>query len=887
MRQNVPLTAFNRGVISPHALARVDVQRVALSAEEQTNWMPKKLGPMSLRPGMGYVGSTRNNSVARYLPFVFAVDDTALVELIPGFARFWVNDALVTFPTVLTAITNGLFTTDLTSWTDADEAGCTSVWSSGSMSLTGDGTNQAIRYQLVAVDPVDYGVAHAISVKVTSGDCVVRIGSTLAGQEYVSDTSCKPGTTTLAFAPTGDFYVQVMNADAYPGLVDSVTIYAGVLEVSTPWTTEAHLRDIRVDQSGDVLFVACAGVRQQRIERRAGNGWGVVDYVTYDGPFLTINVTPTTLTPSALVGPATLTATRPVFKQQQVGALYSMTTQGQQVSANLIAQDTYTSHIRVFGTGASRAFTIVRSGVWVGTLTLQRSLGEPGLWEDTTTTYATNGTISFNDALDNQIVYYRIGFKTGGYTSGAAALAVTYANGTTTGAVRITGYTSPTIVTGNIVRALGSLEPTVEWAEGAWSNHRGFPSAVALHEGRLGWSGKSTAWLSVTDSFQSFDIDFEGDAGPIIRSLGSGPVDGIKWAVSVSRLVLGGGGAEHSVRSSSLDEPITPTNFNIKAYTSRGSANVDAVKVDENVMFVDRSGHRVYSLSPAPSGNHAATEESAMCPDIAMPSIVRMAVQRNPDTRLHCVRGDGKVAVLVRDPLEDVNAWVLVETDGLVEDVVVLPAAQQDDVYYVVQRVVNGTPVRYLEKWAHDASCVGGLANEQADSYIKITNFAPSATLTGLLHLKGKAVVCWADGKDLGTFTVSAAGEVALLAPVTQAMVGLTYRARFKSVKLAHAAQGGTALAQTKRVDHLALILANTHYLGLRHGRSFDELDDLPLVEDGEVTPADTVWESYDKESLEFNGAYSTDERLCLEAQAPRPCTVLAAIISIKTNDKL
>jgi hypothetical protein len=304
-------------------------------------------------------------------------------------------------------------------------------------------------------------------------------------------------------------------------------------------------------------------------------------------------------------------------------------------------------------------------------------------------------------------------------------------------------------------------------------------------------------------------------------------------------------------------------------------------------MFVDRSGHRVYALSPDQGGNHSATEATVMCPAVAKPSIVRMGAQRNPDTRLHCVRSDGKVAVLVYDQAEDVNAWMIVETDGVIEDVVTLPAAQQDETYYVVQRTINGAPVRYLEKWAHDDDCVGGLVNKQADAYKQITNFAPAATLTGLAHLKGESVVCWADGKDLGIFIVSTAGEITLPSPVTQAIVGLTYRARFKSVKLAHAAQGGTALTQTKRVDHLALILANTHYQGLRYGRDFDTLDDLPLVEDGAVTSADTVWEAYDAESIEFNGTYGTDERLCLEAQAPRPCTVLGAIISIKTNDKL
>ena len=75
------LLAFNRGVVSPLALGRVDIKRVAMSAEEQCNWMPRTLGPMSLRPGLGYLGNTKNNAAARFLPFVFSTDDVALVEL--------------------------------------------------------------------------------------------------------------------------------------------------------------------------------------------------------------------------------------------------------------------------------------------------------------------------------------------------------------------------------------------------------------------------------------------------------------------------------------------------------------------------------------------------------------------------------------------------------------------------------------------------------------------------------------------------------------------------------------------------------------------------------------------------------------------------------------
>ena len=144
----------------------------------------------------------------------------------------------------------------------------------------------------------------------------------------------------------------------------------------------------------------------------------------------------------------------------------------------------------------------------------------------------------------------------------------------------------------------------------------------------------------------------------------------------------------------------------------------------------------------------------------------------------------------------------------------------------------------------------------------------------------------WGNGVDLGTYTV-ASGAITLTTAVTEAIVGLSYTARFMSTKLAYAAQGGSALTQKKRIDHVGLVLRNTHYQGLRYGDSFTTLDDLPLVDAGKITPTDTVWDHYDYDSVEFNGTYDADSRLCLEASAPRPCTVLAAVLSMNTNEKL
>lgn len=887
-RQNIERLAFNRGVISPLALARVDVKRVALSAEEQTNWMPRVLGPMSLRPGFQFIGGSHLHQAARYLPFVFSVSDTALIELTPNLMRVLVNDVEITRPSTATsATTNGTFDTNLAGWTDLDEGTfASSVWASGGqLSLRGDGTLAAIREQAVSLVG---GGQHALRVVVTQGILLLRVGSTSGDDDYLQETPLEVGTHSLTFNPSGTFYVRLFNRDDYPTLVDSCAIETGggVLTIGTPWGAD-ELSKIRYVQSGDIIFLACEGIRPIKIERRSTTSWSVVDYAPTDGPFLVENLTSITMTSSGITDTITLTASKAYFRTTNVGTLIRLASNGQARDKALGAENVFSDPVRINGLTAERNLHIVTTGTWSATLTLQRSVGEPGDWIDVTT-YTTNQDVEYNDGYDNQIIYYRLGIKTGEYTSGAAAITLSYPYGSITGVVKLTSYISPTQFYGVVLSDLGAVSATTAWAEGAWSTRRGFPSAVAIHEGRLWWAGKDHLWGSASDAYYTFGEEPTGDSGTISRTIGIGPVDTINWLVSAEGLVMGGQGGEFVCRSSSLDEPLTPTNFKIKRGTTIGSAQLDPVIIDASVLFVDRSAGRLHELtSETFNASYAIKELTALTPEIGRPSIVRTAVQRKIDTRIHCVRSDGKVAVMIFDKIEEVNCWVLVETEGFVEDVVVLPSAgsEEDIVYYSVRRSIGGVTKRYLERWALTSECEGGTVNRQADSF-KHYNGVPTQNIGSLAHLEGEEVVVWADGVDQGTFVV-AFGSVVLNTTVSEAVVGLPYTARFKSTKLAYAAQGGSALTQRKRFDHLGLVLRNTHYQGLTYGDSFETLDDMPLVEHGQTTPPGTVWDEYDSDSFEINGTFDTDMRLCLQASAPRPCTVLAVVTSMSTNEKL
>ncbi|HAT2607134.1 TPA: hypothetical protein I8235_000043 [Kluyvera intermedia] len=895
-RANVPLQAFNRGIVSPLALARTDIERIALSAEIQTNWMPRTLGSMMLRPGTKFVGRTKNDSVSRFLKFVFSTTDTALIELTDGTMRVWVNDALVTRTAVSSVVTNGSFLTDLSGWTDADEADSSSVWSSDGMKLTGNGATSAIRYQQVTVAPGDMGKQHSLLVNINRGPVKIKVGTSHGDDSYISTTLLE-GSNSLTLTPSGNFFIQFSSAETYPVLVKSVSIQSsGVMEVSTPWRT-SDLPNIQYTQSGDVLFVGCEGFQQRRIERRDNNSWSVVSYTANDGPYNVINVTGTSIKPSATSGQITLTASSPIFHGDHVGALYRLESTGQTVNFIANGEGQWSGYIKVTGIDDSRKFTIQISNTdpltpWApGVITLQRSVSEPGAWTDVKTFTATT-TQTYDDDLNNNTIYYRIGVAAGDWSgsAGSVTLSLEYSGGSHTGTARIISVQSATQATAIVLTALGNTDATTNWYEGAWSPYRGYPSAVAIYEGRLWWAGSDRIYGSYSDAYDSFDDGLNtedlvaGDASGINRSIGSGPVATINWMLPLLRLMVGTDGCEASIQSSSYGEVVTPNNFHIKYPSTRGSNIAGAVVIDSRGVFIHRSGTRLYELAyTSDYYDYSSTDLTSLSPEILQPGVSRVDIQRLPDDRIHCVRTDGTVAVFITDPVEDMRCWVNVETDGLVEDVVTLPGGSgviEDRVYYVVNR--NGK--RCLERWAKESECIGGQLCKLADSHVSYSGSAISS-ISGLSHLEGKSVVAWADGKDIGTFTVSG-GSISLGGSYSSVVAGLAYKAKYKSTKLAYAAGMGTALTQRKRVDKVGLIMQNTHAQGLTYGPDFDRLDDLPREEGGAYVPDGHIWDSYDRDAIEFGGEWDTDSRICLEANAPRPVTVLAAIIGVYTHDK-
>jgi hypothetical protein len=1074
MRTNAPFLTWNRGLISPKSLGRVDVDRTRLSAETYTNFLPFTQGAMTIRPGTKYFGSSLNDTGAYFIEFVAATDDTALLEVTDGVMRYWLGsdshnleilerphvDTVINdtgwddestgggsinptsadqIPTMTGSTTDGVTISasdeTVAAWYAADDSLSTGWYGIGSVphTLTIDfgsgntkkvssytirstdnafflgstprdwtlesndvdtgagwttedtvtnetgwsvsekrtfdapGVNQRRYWRLnisavdggsnvtfneleligpsvessdlltlnahsigglakatktVVVDTGDQDVEHSLYVVVSNGRVTLRVGSSAGDDDYISETRLGSGYHNLAFTPSGNFYITFQSDKDINKIVTSCSIGdSGTVELISPWS-HADLDYIRFDQSADIIYVACDDVKTYKVERRGtGRSWSIVEYRPNDGPFFPAASSFAKLSIDANHGNATITSDIPFFTANHVGSLIRMRHEGQSGRWLLGAKDAKTDGIKVTGlsdtgkeTGTSeRTIIIDVTGTWSGTIAIERSVdGEDIGFKAISTNLGTptdTGTFSstITDQDDNLDVWYRARITS--YTSGVANVDITYPGGAKTGIARITEYASNTSATAEILRRFSDTGYSDNWQEGYWSNAQTYPSAVALHGGRLCFANGGNLFMSVSDDYEGFDDLIEGDAAPLIKTLGSGPVNNIHFLLSALRLIVGTSGAELSARSSSLDEPITPSTANIRVFSTQGSANLRAIRLDTKALFVQRSGQRVFvagfGLEGEALGDYQSQELTLLVPDLLNAGVVSVAIQRQPDTRLHCVLSDGTVGLMTYQPQEQVLCWTVWETtNGAVERAMVLPGIEEDAVYYHVRRTINGATKRFLEKWALLSEGIGDTGLSWiADCAVSYTDTGRTSTITGVSHLAGESVVVWADdtgqtsyGKDLSpdvngvqtTYVVdTGSGSVTLSENVHHAVMGLPYTADWKSSKLTFGAEAGTALSQIKRVAQMALVLYNTHNNGLFFGSDTGNLDALPRVIDGATVDDDKIHGTLDSVAIPFPGEYNTDARFVLRAKAPRPVTIIAATPSVQTNERV
>ena len=605
--------------------------------------------------------------------------------------------------------------------------------------------------------------------------------------------------STIAYVcEFGDQYIRFLK-DGSPLLDDD----GEILELASLYR-ESELDAIQFVQSADVMTLVHPDHPVMELKRLEFNHFTLTEKEFEYPPVLDPNLDDDhTITPSALTGEVTLTASKDTFTEENIGGFFQLihTRKSNEISKDF-KKDESSPAIEVFG-----YWTFTTHGTWSGNVTIQRSFDNGTTWADYRT-YSSekDSNTSTSGEEEQKGVLYRLQMRD--YTASSTGTLklcrclLVNPDFQTTGVVRITGVTDAKTATGTVVSKLGELEATTEWNEGAWSNRRGFPRTISYYEERMIFGGNAyrpqTVWGSKTNDWDNFLIGTLDDDG-IEFTIASDTVNTICWLCQHDALVIGTMDSEWTLSASDSSAALTPSNFQVKRQSVYGSKGIAAQMVGDTILFVQRGSRKVREfVFQWEKNGYSSPDMTVLADHITASGIKETALQQLPDSILWCVLNDGTVAALTYERDQQVIGWSRQNTPGKILSCCVLPDGEADKVYWAVRRgpqvcIEEMTPRGFAgveSSWFVD--CGVGITGDNIES------------ISGLEHLEGLKVQILADGAVQDPKTVQN-GSITLDFPASIVTVGLAYDSLLSPMPIEVELQNGQSVLRKKAIGSLRI----------------------------------------------------------------------------------
>ncbi|WP_440482936.1 hypothetical protein [Serratia marcescens] len=337
-----------------------------------------------------------------------------------------------------------------------------------------------------------------------------------------------------------------------------------------------------------------------------------------------------------------------------------------------------------------------------------------------------------------------------------------------------------------------------------WTDALGYPGAVTLYQQRLVLAGSprypQTIWFSETGVYLSFELGTNDDKA-ISFTLSSDQLNPIVHLAQMNTLIALTYGGEFTITAGN-DAAITPTNISVKNPSPYGCNDIRPVRVGTEIMFIQRANKKLYAVAYDPDSyvSYSANDMTVLAEHITGGGVIDMAYQQQPDAFIWLVRNDGILASMAVDRAQEVIAWSRRTTPGGFESVASIPSANNDVLYALVRREINGQTVRYIEVF--DVSL-------NTDAAITGINEAGAAAWAGFNHLEGQTVDVLADGVVMKPLVVTG-GQITLPRTAKRIEAGLHYETTIETLTPEVGTTEGTTQNARKRTSEVTLRFLET-----------------------------------------------------------------------------
>ncbi len=329
--------------------------------------------------------------------------------------------------------------------------------------------------------------------------------------------------------------------------------------------------------------------------------------------------------------------------------------------------------------------------------------------------------------------------------------------------------------------------------------------------------------------------------------------------------------------------PMTPTSVGAIPVGAYGAAAyVAPQEMGSDVLFPLERGSHLHALSFEQSADgYSADDLSLVAPHLIDGySWVQTTKTNAPYPAWWGLRSDGLLVGVTYISKQQVYAWYVLELpDGFIESFTAVPEGQHDVLYMSVRRVINGSTVRYIERFRPRFKA----GQSQSEAYFVdcgITYRGASTTVvTGLSHLEGQSVVAVVDGRPLGPYTV-ASGQITVDEAGTVIHVGKGYNSELVTLTLSYEAEGyGTGVE--KNIS--AVFIATRQSSGITAGPDFDHLrsmvspvdellGDVPVLQDG-------------VHQIDLDNAWSPDSAVYIRQAIALPASITGLAVDFVSGE--
>ena len=661
-------TNFTAGEVAKDLFGRVDIAKYANGAETIENFIVQPHGGLVRRSGTRFVKEIKTSSAkTRLIPFEFSTTQAYCIEAGNLYMRFYKNQgAILEANKTITAATKAspcVITISSHGFLDGEQVYISSVV--GMTELNG-------KYFIVAGKTTN-------TFQLTDID-----GNNINSSDYVTYSS--GGTAARVFTLT------------------------------TTYLT-ADIGELQFAQSADVLFITHPDYHPRKLTRTGHTSWTITDVDFSDGPYLTENVTTTTLTPSHTSGSSrTITASATTginggdgFQTTDVGRLISIGHHATEWAASTA----YTvDNIR---RNSGNVYKCIKAGTSAG------SGGPSG---------------SGDEIVDNGCTWKFV--RDGGIHWGYAT---------------VTARTNTTVVVVTVDEIFGGTSGETKWRLGAYSGTTGYPATCAFFEQRLFFAGSTnnpqTIWGSKSGDYEKFSPGVLDD-DPVTYSLATDQVNVIRWLSPGKVIAVGTVGGEFIISGSTTSDALTPTNVRVVREGTRGSHAHTPVRIDNVVLFLQRQQRKLREFTYAfESDAYTSPDLTILSNQVAKGGITEIAYQQEPSTVVWGVKADGQLVGMTYLRDQQVIAWHRHKLGGVSGACTITVSSYDSIAVGTTLKFTksDGTTVTYTSEAAGGTApsdtVLGFRPNESNDTTADniFTRIAASSATTGLTTTNPSAAV--------------------------------------------------------------------------------------------------------------------------------------------------